>query len=454
MTLLPYNPNPFDTPNVDVSPLSVRGYFPNLKAPIGTWAELWFGTAGHVSPGYRSDDPATVSAQVATVLARGCDFIILDWYGTNAGVGHNAALLLMSECEKQGLKFIIDFDKGIFQFNVPKGVDFTAWGQQQMAFVVKTFMASPAYMKTADGRFLMCTWATAAVTGLDLGKVFGAYPQVAVLYDKATGVSKPASAGCYGWVGNDASNPEGAIEAYQTSFLIAAMKAKKADPTVIVMASVPSGFDDHGRRPGLDPTKSCWDQTAPYRFVDYKQGQTLLNVVDVVNEFQPDYIFIPTFNDYDEGTTCVERGIDSKVAVSLSVANGQLTWTLSGNLKTVDHVELHINGQIAAKLRPQAVDTLVLTDPASGVATFQCQVVAIGRPLFQNKASNAVSTTAKVVPVQTAQVQVPVHIDTSVSVPVSGTAGGLTVQGTVIVPVVQDSVATVTATVTTQTIWS
>src|SRR6185437_10070308 len=97
---------------------------------------------------------------------------------------------------------------------------------------------------------------------------FGAYPQIAVIYDHDSGMSKPGSSGAYGWVGNDRGNPQGAIEAYQKNFLDSTTKARTANPKLIVMASVAKGFDDHGRRPGMDPTKTCWPPCkAQYRFV-------------------------------------------------------------------------------------------------------------------------------------------------------------------------------------------
>lgn len=454
MSTLPNNPDPYNTPNVDVSPLSVKSYFP--KGPmIGTWLEPWFGYS-HLDVGYKSDDPAAVASQIATIKARGYDFVLLNSYGTDVQPQARAMLLLKAECEKQGLPFAIALDKGTWTFGMPKGGDPTAYGIQQMAFIAKTFFSSPMYMKHTDGRFLFLNWDCASVPSINAAKVFGSVPNVATLYEHSGGVSQPNSAGCYPWVGL----PDPA--AYQSSYFSAALKSKAANPKQITFAAVVKGFDDHGRHGNLDPTKSCWNQNAPYRFVDELQGQFFLDRIAALNAFMSqhpgviDYIFTPTHNDYEENTTVSERGIDSQLTVTLSAAGGVLTAALNGNLNTVDHIEFqvfdgtnHNTFSVSADAPTFDLNSLKPSD----VQVYSCSAVVVGKPLFQTKTSNTITTTATVIPYQTKQVNVPVHIDTSFSVPVSGTASGLTVSGSVSVPVQQDSTVSVLATVSTQTIW-
>jgi hypothetical protein len=426
-TTPPYNPDAFNTPNIEVSPLPVSTLFPGKTVKTIAWPELWFGSSSHLDPGYKSDDPATVAAQVTTVKSRGFTLVAPNWYGPDVQPQHRSMLLWQAQCEKQGLPFVVGLDKGSWK-GMPKGGDPTAYGISMMKFMAQNFFSSPAYFKHSDGRFLLLCWDCAAVPGIDCAKVFGSIPNVAVLHSGPDGFNKPGSAGAFAWVG--LPDPI----AYQKTFFAAAANHPKA----IVIGSVVKGFDDHGRRGSLDPTKSCWNQAQDYRFVNEREGQLFLDSVALLNQYDPEYALLPTWNDYEENTA-TERGIDSQLTVSLAVAKGVLTATLDGNLNTVSAIAIDVNGHAVAgsTAAPTLTFDLASLSPANG-DVFNCQAVAVGKALFQNKVSNIVSTTATVIPPQTKTIQwsgsFDVPLPATVSVAVDASVGPLHISGPLDVP--------------------
>jgi hypothetical protein len=437
----PYNPDTSNTPDVQVSPLSIKSlltWSPRTCAHV----MLWFDPAStsHLPVGYLSSDPAVVAQQVSFLKARGVDFALLQWYGTTAHPHNEAALAWKAECEKQGLNFAVGMDQGMFaSWYMPKGTDVNAWAAQMMQYVAATFFTSPNYEKTADGRFFLPNFNWQAVTGLNAGALLAQYPQVAMLWEHSGGVSQPGSAGAFAWIGVSGTyDPQKVIENYTSSFLATTAKSVAKNPKLLIMGSLVRGFDDHNRQPGGDPTKSVWDPATPYRFADEKSGATFLNDVALYNSSnpKPQYLQLVTFNDYEEGTA-LERGIDSDVAVTLTDSN---------------HVDLVVNGQVVMSGAAGTFDLNSLAPKNN--QQFVCQAVAVGKPFFQNKLSSTMTTTATLVPAQTAQVPVALNTQVPVSVPVSGTASGLTVSGTVTVTVPIQQNVNVPVTITTQTIWS
>ena len=47
---------------------------------------LWFGGSNHMNVGYNSTDPAQVEAQIADMISRGIDGVIIDWYGPSSPI--------------------------------------------------------------------------------------------------------------------------------------------------------------------------------------------------------------------------------------------------------------------------------------------------------------------------------------------------------------------------------
>ena len=86
--------------------------YPGAQTKVLAHLLLWFGQSNHVNVGYRSNDPVQVQRQIADMISRGIDGVVVDWYGPNNSEDQ-AAQLVMHEAEKHpGFTFAIMIDAG------------------------------------------------------------------------------------------------------------------------------------------------------------------------------------------------------------------------------------------------------------------------------------------------------------------------------------------------------
>jgi hypothetical protein len=355
---------------------------------------LWFNTAStqHLNVGYTSSNPSVVAEQVTYLLSRGVDFVIFDWYGTGDSFINGCALLWVAECEKQGLNFAFCFDAGMFAHQ-PSSVDSTDYMKTQFEYVLTTFGGSLNYERTASGRLLCIEFGWEGKINLATGHthfdpafILKSFPQYALCWENAGGYNQPGSSGAFAWVGLNSENTGDCIEAYQADFLAAAGKNSSA----ITIGSLCKGFDDHNRRPNGNTAQSCWGGVA--RYADEKQGQTWLNAIAIYNKstFKPRYLQLVTFNDHEEGTN-IEWGIDSQlVCTGAGNSAGVVTFTLAGNVATVDHLEISVDNVVVNKVTNLSAP---ITFNVNGLeaGTHTIQAVVVGKAFFQQKVSNTLT---------------------------------------------------------------
>jgi hypothetical protein len=105
---------------------------------------LWFGQSSHMSVGYNSNDARQVSRQIADMISRGIDGVVIDWYGPNTMVDQ-ATKLVMHEAEKHsGFTFAIMIDAGAMG-NACSNCSSQQALTQLLQYVEKTYFGSPAY---------------------------------------------------------------------------------------------------------------------------------------------------------------------------------------------------------------------------------------------------------------------------------------------------------------------
>ena len=341
---------------------------------------------------------STLPNQINFLKSRGVDFVIFDWYGSSS-YENTVCLAWKPLCEKLGMNFAFCFDAGLFAHQ-PANVDCTDYMKQQFQYVLTTYGSSPNHEKTTAGKLLAIEFGwegkvnlAAGHTHFDPAFIMTSFPQFVMCWENSGGYGQPGSSGAFAWVGNNPANVEGCVEAYNTGFLQEATK----HPNAITIGSLCKGFDDHNRRPGGNPADSCWG--GPARFVDEKQGQTLLNVIAIYNKstFKPQYMQLVTFNDHEEGTN-LEWGIDSQlVCTGTGTAIGSIAFTLKGNVNTVDHIEVYVDNKLAGSITDMANPIFNLGDLSAG--SHIVQGVVVGKPFFQQKVSNFMKPTVSYVSV-------------------------------------------------------
>lgn len=157
----------------------------------------------------------------------------------------------------------------------------------------------------------------------------------------------------------------------------------------IAMGSAYKGFDD---------ADASWGKG---RVIDQQCGRTWLTTFAVAGRFyssrhQLPALIIPTWNDYEEGTE-IETGIENCVTVRAAVSDERLSWSVSGDENTLDHMA------ILAQRSSQWTDVADL--PANpgriGIRDLHIEsgtiglcVQAIGRASMLNHSSGAIELSA------------------------------------------------------------
>jgi hypothetical protein len=111
------------------------------------------------------------------------------------------------------------------------------------------------------------------------------------------------------------------------------------------------------------------------------------------NSNQLDWMELVTWNDYEEGTA-IEMGIDNCVSVAASISGSMLSWSLSGQPNTVDHLNIFISLD-GLNLMPLATlatssRSLDLSSFSLAAGGYTLYVQAAGRPSLTNKISGPV----------------------------------------------------------------
>lgn len=137
------------TPSENVSKISLASVLPTGSTPhIYARFLTWFGTADHEDVGYSSADPVQVQKQVADMVSRGIDGVIVNWQGAT-DVTNQAATLVMSESDaRNAFAFSIEIDaRSLAACAATSGCDLTRQVLDELTYVQTTYSSAKSYMK-------------------------------------------------------------------------------------------------------------------------------------------------------------------------------------------------------------------------------------------------------------------------------------------------------------------
>jgi hypothetical protein len=360
----------------EVSNLSIKTLlYPGATTKVYSHYMGWFGGKNHINVGYSSTDPAVVAAQVAEMNRRGIDGTIVDWYGDyNTGINNSTKLLKAEAERRKDFTLAICLDVGAVNSRPDKTVSPTDFIIKQINYVKTTYMSSPQYIKTSDGKFLLLEFGMEAVAP-DWNKIVAAFPTVAILHRNTSGFTKPG-AGAYSWL--DSANSS---SGYATNFYSVSNKY----PTKKTLGSSWAAFDDR---------LAAWSKN---RVVDGRNGQLWLDTFAAIRAaysatHQLQFVQLVTWNDYEEGSD-LEPGIDNGVVLAASQVAGVASVAVTaGNVNAIDHFEASVNGGPFVTVQDQKLD---LTQAYDAPGTYTVIFKAVGKPNILNKVSNTASATAK-----------------------------------------------------------
>jgi PKD repeat protein len=377
----------------NISKAPVRSLlYPGSTAKIYAHLVPWFGFGDHMNVGYVSSDTLQVQKQVNDMLSRGIDGAIIDWYGRGESSKHFAsydlavqAFMHQSELHP-GFNFAIMHDAGALKTcAVTLGCDVTQTLIDDLNYANVTYSGSTAYL-TSAGRPVVYFFGHEAYT-IDWTRVrAGVAGNPMFIFRNGSGFTKPQSSGAFSWV---EPTTVSATNLMAMNYLDNYYKTALGFPSEYSTGSGYKGFND---------TLAVWGTN---RIIDQQCGQTWLKTIAEAGKYYSSLkqmlgIQLVTWNDYEEGSE-IESGIDNCVTVSASVAGTVASWSITGQMNTVDHFTVFAS-QDGANLMwladvPTTTSSLNLASFGLNAGNYIIFVKAVGKASLTNKISAGVQIT-------------------------------------------------------------
>jgi PKD repeat protein len=366
--------------------------YPGSTAKIYAHLVPWFGFGDHMNVGYSSSDSLQVQKQVNDMLSRGLDGTIIDWYGRGESSKHflsydQATQAFMHQSELHpGFNFAIMHDAGALKTCAATlGCDVTQTLIDDLNYANVTYSGSPAYLHSG-GRPVVYFFGHEAYT-IDWTRVrAGVAGNPMFIFRNGSGFTKAQSNGAFSWV-----EPT-------TVSSTNLMAINYLDNYYKTALSMPSAYSTGSGYKGFNDTLALWGTN---RIIGQQCGQTWLKTIAETGKFysttnQMLGIQLVTWNDYEEGSE-IESGIDNCVTVSASVASTVVSWSITGQMNTVDHFTLFASqdGVNLMWLADAAttVSSLDLAQFSLNAGNYMIFVKAVGKPSLTNKMSAGVQLT-------------------------------------------------------------
>jgi PKD repeat protein len=366
--------------------------YPGATAKIYAHLVPWFGFGDHMNVGYVSSDALQVQKQVNDMLSRGLDGAVIDWYGRGESSRHFAsydqatqAFMHQSELHS-GFSFAIMHDAGALKTCAGAlGCDVTQTLIDDLNYANVTYSNSPAYLRSA-GRPVLYFFGHEAYS-IDWTRVrAGVAGNPLFIFRNGSGFTKLESGGAFSWI---APETVGATNLMALNYLDGFYKAALAFPTAYSTGSGYKGFND---------TLALWGSN---RIIGQQCGQTWLTSIAEAGKYysaarQLPGIQLVTWNDYEEGSE-IESGIDNCVTVSAAVNGTVVSWSITGQINTLDHFRIFVSqdGQNLMPLAdsPTTAASLDLAPFGLNSGNYIIFVEAMGKPSLTNKMSAGVQIT-------------------------------------------------------------
>jgi hypothetical protein len=373
-------------PYTNVSKLPIASLlYPGATTKIYVRFMPWFGEKNHTLAGYNSDDPQQVRSQVDDMMSRGISGAFIAWYGQKDAHKDSVTSRFMQEAERRGgaFQFALSYSGTLDSCAKSPGCDVTEAIVTEMNYAAARYMQSSAYVRV-NGRpvFFIFDLTKYAIDWSRVRREAQGRPLI--LFRNSGGFKHDASDGAYAWLAPEGSKAE---EPASLEYLDRFYHAAQDNRDKVVIGSAYKGFDD---------SRAEWGKN---RHIPEQCGMTWLQSFAKANQYysarnQLPMLLVVTWNDYEEGTE-IETGIDNCVSVSASVEGGRLTWSISGDERTIDHYRILAtsDGKNATALDDVAAGQGHKLDIAAilaGKGRWSIYVEAVGRASMLNHLSNPV----------------------------------------------------------------
>lgn len=360
----------------NISKVALRTLLPfGYKGKIFAHYMPWWGNRSHPDIGYSEHDMDQLRRQVADMISRGFDGVIVSEWNTN-DFHRETTDKLFRECEAHSFLFAIMETK----LALNRSGDPTGKLVDDLNYAARKYFRSPVYYKV-NGRPVVYLF-DSQIEGLDWRR---AQEQVEgrplFFFRNARAFKLDYSDGAFAWIGHvKPGDPEG------LKYLEDFYKEASAHGAMYALAAGWKGFDDRLASWGknqVDP-QAC--------------GRTWLKSFTLANHMFPvaklPDICVNTWNDYEEGTE-VETGIENCASISARLEGHYLRldprFEHDGAEDTVDHYEVFVSTG-GHNLRPLV--TLPAGERKLDLSRFRLDpgqyslfVKMVGRPMITNHLS-------------------------------------------------------------------
>jgi hypothetical protein len=343
---------------------------------------LWFGQPGHVNVGYNSNNATQVQKQIADMISRGVDGVVIDWYGPNNSIDQATQLVMQEAEQNPGFTFAIMIDAGAMEQSTCSNCSAQQVLTQLLQYLAQQYFTSSAYF-TINNQPVVTSFGIDANYSINWQALNSAAPvQPRFFFQDAEGFAQPLSDGSYSWVQPLTSD-------YGMSYLSNFYTTGLEYPNLETVGAAYKGFND---------SLAAWGTG---RVMGQQCGQTWLETFSEANSIynsgqQLPYLQLVTWNDYDEATE-IESGIDNCFSLSAGISGGTLQWGINGNENTVDHYNVYLSqdGQnlMALTATEPGLHTVDLCSFPIPAGNYQVFVQAVGKPSLANNMTQPMTYT-------------------------------------------------------------
>jgi len=265
--------------------------------------EAWFGHPQHISIGYSSQDPVTITRQIAQAQGLGISGFVVDWYGDREPFVDRSYALIQSIAAQKNFQVAMMYDETQEDNGHVTDDTLAAFDKFHDRYLSADAPGHQAYL-TYKGRPVIFVFPKSRRTDWKRVRAqINQWDPAPILIDEyPPNLQADAFDGYYAWINpgkagwaRDGSNwGEDYLRGFYT-------RMGTKFPDKIAIGAAWAGFDD---------SKASWSLN---RRMSQRCGQTFTDTVRLSQQYdQPGhplpFLLIATWNDYEEGSA-IERGI-------------------------------------------------------------------------------------------------------------------------------------------------
>jgi hypothetical protein len=275
--------------------------------------QAWHGLSTHWNPPYTSTDPLVISRHIQMAQAMGISGFVVDWYGPPSGLSNDtdrafidqATAELIRQAETRNFKVALMYDEGTLSNTVPLTTLRQTRAISDVLYAGRYF-TSTAYLNISGHPALFVFPYPDVDPDLTWSQVRGQLGITVTLLDETPDTEHQQHDlqfdGFYAWVQPSSAgwHDDGSEwgHDYLTWFYGVMAGLSPTYTNRVAIGGVWPGFDD---------SRAPWGYP-PYRYMWPRCGQTWRDTWQLAQQYNPPYVMIDTWNDFEESTG-IEFGV-------------------------------------------------------------------------------------------------------------------------------------------------